>query len=571
MLNQLGELARLAVAPAGDAAVEHTLRACAIVREALAADEAYIIRAGDPHFVRLGSDADPTTYEIKQKGYYLIWRELRSHTELQGAGVQVVDRRVEAPIALRVGARPTHLASVLPAYESNSELLIVRGSWPRGLTAAHLEFLGIARPVLASLVGTVLDTERQARQQRQLGLFADVASAFSEAQEMDSVLAAVATAVAKASSFDWVTIVLFDDALERAIEHAQNVARYSTTGTAAQFWQLEESSAAWLFNAREMERTGKPLLWPDVFASGANSPRAHFSRDPATRGRADALLPYYERAHILSAAIFPIRFQNRVLGTMLFSASSGHTFEPDEVAFLTALVSQAAAGIAGLRMHKELRRANASLAHLATHDAPTGLPNRALFIERLTQALAGGRDALGGAVLFLDLDDFKRINDALGHEAGDAVLHVVASRLRCCLPEHALAARLGGDEFAVLLPAVCERTAASAAEQVAAQILVALGEPVSLLGARLHVTASIGISVFPEDTCDAGALVRCADMAMYTAKAAGGNGCRFYARAQAAQPPEPAYPERRRDRALDGDGFAAGRAAAADSLVPVYR
>ncbi|HEY8490225.1 MAG TPA: EAL domain-containing protein [Dehalococcoidia bacterium] len=534
-MKQLAELAALATDPTSAVTVQHVLRACALVRDTLGADDAYVVRAGDPYFVRLGSDVPPTEYEIKQKGYYLIWRELAANPQVAVGGVRVRGRLVQGPVDLRPGARPTHLACILPGYESNSDLLIVSGAWPQGISADHITFVTVARPLLAALLNRLLDAERQERQRRQLRVLVDVASAFSEARQTDTVLTAIATAVAKASGFDWVTIVLFDENLERVVAHVQNIARYSDTETAAALATRSEALEQWLVDARWMRETGRPILIPDVFAADEDrSPGSDRKRYSETF--AEGLRRYYERAHILSTGVFPVWFQDRLLGSMFFSASTRHAFDAEEVEFLTALVAQAAASIGGLRLHEELRRANDSLAHLATHDVLTGLPNRALFMERLTAAvsgaLAGGR---GGAVLFLDLDGFKRINDALGHDVGDAVLRTLAGRLRASLPADALAARLGGDEFAVLLPAGPRPTPGRTAEAAARRILAALREPVALEGVRLPVTASIGISLFPSDGADATTILRNADVAMYAAKAVGRNTYRRYTSAMAAR------------------------------------
>src|SRR5439155_19420568 len=125
-------------------------------------EDAYILRAGDPSFIRLGSEADPSTYEIKQRGYYLTWRALATNPNVAISGVRVVDRLLEQAEELRVGARPTHLVSILPGYESNSELVVVRGDWPEGISADQITFMQIARPLVASLLNSVLDAGRQA-------------------------------------------------------------------------------------------------------------------------------------------------------------------------------------------------------------------------------------------------------------------------------------------------------------------------------------------------------------------------------------------------------------------------
>jgi diguanylate cyclase (GGDEF)-like protein len=159
------------------------------------------------------------------------------------------------------------------------------------------------------------------------------------------------------------------------------------------------------------------------------------------------------------------------------------------------------------------------LAHAATHDSLTGLPNRALFSDRLEMALAGAaRSGERVALLFLDLDRFKTVNDALGHLAGDQLLREVAGRLAAAVRPGDTVARLGGDEFAVLCPNLSTPTAASA---VAARVVAALRPPVSLAQRRVHPSASVGLAVAPAGSRDAEALLMAADIAMYRAKDGG--------------------------------------------------
>ena len=160
----------------------------------------------------------------------------------------------------------------------------------------------------------------------------------------------------------------------------------------------------------------------------------------------------------------------------------------------------------------------------AHHDALTGLPNRVLFRARLAQAVADAvPDRRSLALMLLDLDGFKEINDQLGHDAGDAVLHIIGERLVQSLPAEVTAARLGGDEFTVLLP----NTDAPAALRIAEELLPMLREPITVSGQRMCVAGSIGIALYPGYGMEACDLLRCADMAMYAAKRAG-SGCAVY-------------------------------------------
>jgi diguanylate cyclase (GGDEF)-like protein/PAS domain S-box-containing protein len=158
------------------------------------------------------------------------------------------------------------------------------------------------------------------------------------------------------------------------------------------------------------------------------------------------------------------------------------------------------------------------LAHQASHDALTGLANRTLFRDRLHHALArGSRHGEPVSILFLDLDDFKTVNDSLGHSVGDEMLVAVAERLRGCLRESDMAARFGGDEFAILL----EDTGSVEAVTAAKRILQTLTTPIGLQGRNLHAQASIGIAVAEDGLATQEELLRNADVAMYAAKGGG--------------------------------------------------
>ncbi|WP_327573237.1 putative bifunctional diguanylate cyclase/phosphodiesterase [Roseateles sp.] len=162
----------------------------------------------------------------------------------------------------------------------------------------------------------------------------------------------------------------------------------------------------------------------------------------------------------------------------------------------------------------------------ASCDALTMLPNRRLFRDRLEEAIARSRrSGQSGAVLFIDLDDFKDVNDALGHGAGDELLKVVARRLCACLRGSDILARIGGDEFALLAEHLADP---EDARMLAERLLAAVREPVQVAGAELAVTCSVGGSVFPFDLGGADALLRNADTAMFRAKEAGKNNSQFF-------------------------------------------
>ncbi|WP_158289694.1 sensor domain-containing diguanylate cyclase [Paenibacillus flagellatus] len=178
------------------------------------------------------------------------------------------------------------------------------------------------------------------------------------------------------------------------------------------------------------------------------------------------------------------------------------------------------------------KRTEESLRTMAFHDSLTGLPNRRLFKEHLLHSLAQAkrnRGLLG--LLYLDIDDFKRINDTMGHETGDEFLKAFAKRVKGCIREIDMVARMGGDEFTVLLPTV---DSAANVDKVAKRILAAISAPWESHGHQFHATVSGGIVVYPENGEDATTLLRHVDMALYSVKGSGRNNFVFY---------DPAMPE----------------------------
>lgn len=200
--------------------------------------------------------------------------------------------------------------------------------------------------------------------------------------------------------------------------------------------------------------------------------------------------------------IAPIASGAHVHGWVALAANEGRTFTDDDESLLVAL-----GGLVG-RTYE--------IGHLSEHDFLTGLPNRLLLEDRVARAIsAAHRNRHGLAVLFCDLDRFKHVNDSLGHPVGDVLLQSVARRLVNCLRSSDTVSRHGGDEFVVLLPHIEHPDdAATAAEK----LIAALVPPHEIAHRRLHLTATIGISIYPEDSNNGETLIRCADLAMYQAK-----------------------------------------------------
>jgi diguanylate cyclase (GGDEF)-like protein/PAS domain S-box-containing protein len=209
-----------------------------------------------------------------------------------------------------------------------------------------------------------------------------------------------------------------------------------------------------------------------------------------------------------------------------------------------------------LSVVRDIRRRKASEARidfLAHHDLLTGLPNRALLLERLEFILASAqRRQTRVAVLFIDLDNFKVVNDSLGHAAGDLLLKVVAGRIPAALRQVDVVSRHGGDEFLVVLPDVEDE---SGPVNVAEKLLAAISEPMDLDGQAVTVSPSIGIAVYPRDGGDAETLIKNADAAMYLAKERGRSNYQFFNKALAESAQHAFTLETRMREAIKADSF----------------
>jgi diguanylate cyclase (GGDEF)-like protein len=227
-----------------------------------------------------------------------------------------------------------------------------------------------------------------------------------------------------------------------------------------------------------------------------------------------------------SGASFPLLKGDEAVGVLLFLSSEQDTFTEDLVELLARLAENVSFALENFDRDAEKKQAEERIKYLATHDVLTGLPNRASFNQLLDLSIKSARrNDRKCAVLFIDLDRFKVINDSLGHAAGDALLIEVSHRLRRCVRESDVVVRLGGDEFIVMLNEVADNEQTAT---VAQKVLAAISPAFTLAGQECHTTASIGIAMFPADGADVETLTKNADLAMYLAKEDGKNDFRFF-------------------------------------------
>jgi diguanylate cyclase (GGDEF)-like protein/PAS domain S-box-containing protein len=229
---------------------------------------------------------------------------------------------------------------------------------------------------------------------------------------------------------------------------------------------------------------------------------------------------------IASAAALPMVRDGRTYGVLLFHSAERNAFDSEIVALLHRMTDNVAFALDTFEHEAERRVAEDRIQYLATHDALTGLPNRVMFAQILNHAVeTASRYQRKFAVLFIDLDRFKVVNDSFGHAAGDMLLKEMAQRLKSQLRGSDVVARLGGDEFVVLLEEV---ETGNQATTIARKLLTSVLKPMTILGHECRVTTSIGIAMYPTDGQDEPTLMKNADVAMYFAKKEGKNNFQFY-------------------------------------------
>jgi diguanylate cyclase (GGDEF)-like protein/PAS domain S-box-containing protein len=355
----------------------------------------------------------------------------------------------------------------------------------------------------AGFLTMLADVTERKRAEKEQRVFAQITALLSEAQSVEEAIPRLIESIGVTFGFIYGARWVLDkqNLLLRCAE------TWSLPGAAIETFR-EQSRA-------RLERPGSAEgLVRRVWKTAAPVWVSDIGEDDILSRREEAL-----RAGLKSAFAFPIMVGGEFFGLMEFFAGEVRP-QDDSVMRL--------AGNVGAHIGQFIARkaAERNLQFVASHDALTGLFNRSMFSQRLQQALAQAhRHERQLAVLFIDLDGFKRINDTLGHDAGDVLLADLAVRLRECMREGDTLGRMGGDEFVVLIEGYKEDTQLL---EVARKVLETVAQPFLLRDGSYNVTASIGIAAYPQDGHDAPELLKNADIAMYRAKEQGKNNFRFH-------------------------------------------
>ncbi|MCW8331378.1 EAL domain-containing protein [Photobacterium sp. SDRW27] len=232
---------------------------------------------------------------------------------------------------------------------------------------------------------------------------------------------------------------------------------------------------------------------------------------------------------------FPLVLEEVTFGVLSIYSAEINAFEPEEISLLQELADDIAYGVMALRTQQKHQKAEEKIIHQAFHDSLTELPNRTKAMQLLDHAIMQIRQQGGAAaVLFVNLDNFKLVNDTLGHAAGDELLREVAARVKRVIRANDVVARQGGDEFVVLLTRYAsmgiETTLSQEVVIVAQRILEEMQAPILVMGQEAYISASIGISLFPDDAEQAAEVIQNANSAMYQAKELGRGNYQFFSR-----------------------------------------
>lgn len=370
-------------------------------------------------------------------------------------------------------------------------------------------------------IGTSTDIHEQKRAETSQRFLLKASKILSSSLDYQATLTSVAR-LAVPYLADWCTI----DILEESDLFEQIAVVHRDTDKTQLVAELQDSG----FSLSTIDNLGDPAS-----AIGASHLNPHIREDwLRTRVKKSKHLKLLREVGICSYMIVPLVAQNKIIGTIsLVSSEPTRQFDEADLSVAEELAQRAALAVDNARLYRmvqeelhERKLAEEQMTHQAYHDILTGLPNRSLMNDRLDMAIKEAkRNETILALIFVDIDHFKNINDTLGHQVGDRFLQEISQRLQTCVREEDTVARFGGDEFLILLHDIKH---SNDAERVAKKILDALENPFIHEDQEIAIQASMGIALYPQDGLDINTLLRNADSALYRSKKNGRNMYQLY-------------------------------------------
>jgi diguanylate cyclase (GGDEF)-like protein len=491
-------------------------RAAEALRLGAGVEEAHIIYVPAEEFC-WASDPPPNEKPIGDNGIRHVQRRLTTFGVPLAFSVGAEGRIVGLGPARKVQGQPW-VALPVPGCGNFSDMLLVRGAWSGPVPNRLLRLLEASLPSLTALVGRFLDASQASRQRQQLNALSEVARAITQTRDMETVLTRLATVIASVTAYEVVVLDVLAEDPHRLRFRCLNQSRWSDSPQ-SRTWREWGLTRELELRYLEVAHSRRPALLPDA---------QHDERVPPEYQE------FFRRALLVSSAILPLSFQDEVLGFLSVTSPRPCDFPPQEVQLLEGLAAQAAAAIKAIQNYEALEASREQLRDyaerlreseevqrlLARTDALTGIPNRRYVEEFLAAECARShRDGSPLSVILVDVDDFKRINDAYGHHSGDRVLVQLGYLARSTCRTMDLVGRYGGDEFIFVLPLAELEHAAGFAQRFRSR--VARKRLRLATGATARVTVSLGAAAFNSERANPDALLQAADEALYRAKALG--------------------------------------------------
>lgn len=483
-----------------------------LLREGLGARDVFLIYGDVGGFSQYGTCPDP---ELDNAALGIVYRDLTSRR-----GACAFDVRAGQAANFRsVSARTSYdYAAALIPMDGMGEMLIARGTWPRGLGASRLRSLQTALPILALILQRRLDAKRAERQRDQLSALTNISRVLSESEDLETVLTSMASTIATATAIDYVTVDLVD-ATGKVTLRCFNDSRPGV----AEFRERWKQGASRPDAARDaVLRTRKALLFSDA---------------PNDMRLPEVVRNFAARTMMRSIGTLPLLTRDEVLGVVTVASHRSLKFSSEQVELIEGLAVQTATAVQAIGLYQELAASRRQLQrlneqmqesmsvqhHLARADTLTGIPNRRYLDEALESECArASRYGQPLSVVMADLDNLKLVNDHHSHARGDDVLRHTARIARETCRQADMVGRYGGDEFVFVLPVTPLLEAAAFSERFRETLASA---PVTNgLGESIQLTASLGVAQWDKDSMTSPTgLIDKADGAMYAAKSAGRN------------------------------------------------
>ena len=501
---------------------ESLVRVLDLARDAVGAEQVAVVYAEDSDSLVCSDSGSKNVLDTNQMGLWLIGHQI----EIAGGPVafNIEDGRVRDVVPARDACDKAYLSFSVASGEGSGEMLIIQIQPSQSPPDPDLfAFVEAATPAVTLMLDHVLGLARASRQKEQMMALANAAELLIQAEDMRPVLEDLATAISRTTGFDLVTIDVYDNATQEFAISVLNRAPQVATSLGRVWEKMQATGTIYpeiLLQAAIKQR--EPIVLPDL-QTNENIPEA---------GR-----EFFKRAHIFTAGQFPITFHDQFLGVLRVGSQRPRSFPQREVDVLSDFAAQLAVALEAADMYRclaeserqlkeyaEELQASMEVQHrLARTDPLTGIPNRR-YVDEITrgECSRAARHKTPLALVLVDIDFFKGVNDTYGHKAGDEALLQLGDLARRSCRRGDVVGRYGGDEFLFILPNANLKAALKFADRFRTNV----GGHVFAVSpeANVRMTVSAGVAEFdPTDSQKPSSLIKRTDEALYSAKTQGRN------------------------------------------------